>query len=92
MAWLVFSAVARLGELRAVLGEAVFLTAAVGLAINLGVAWQLNRGEKNLNTRAALLHVLGDLLGSVAALVAGLVIAFIGWTPIDPLLSLPSAP
>ncbi len=88
VAWLVFSAVARLGEPRPVLGEAVYLTAAVGLAINLGVAWLLNRGEKNLNTRAALLHVLGDLLGSVAALVAGLVIAFTGWTPIDPLLSL----
>ena len=92
VAWLIFSAVVRLGEPRPVLGEAVFLTAAVGLAINLGVAWLLNRGEKNLNTRAALLYVLGDLLGSVAALVAGLVIAFIGWTPIDPLLSLPSAP
>lgn len=88
VAWLIFSAVARLGEPRAVLGEAVFLTAAVGLVINLGVAWLLNRGEKNLNTRAALLHVLGDLLGSVAALVAGLIIAFTGWTPIDPLLSL----
>lgn len=46
------------------------------------------RGERNLNTRAALLHVLGDLLGSVAALLSGLVIAFTGWTPIDPLLSL----
>ncbi len=86
--WLVFSALARLREPQAVLGEAVSLTAAVGLAINLGVAWLLSRGEKNLNTRAALLHVLGDLLGSVAALVAGLVIALTGWTPIDPLLSL----
>ncbi|WP_081756406.1 cation diffusion facilitator family transporter [Candidatus Contendibacter odensensis] len=35
-----------------------------------------------------LLHILGDLLGSVAALLSGLVIAFTGWTPIDPLLSL----
>ncbi|MDO9064283.1 MAG: cation diffusion facilitator family transporter, partial [Sulfuricella sp.] len=40
------------------------------------------------NTRAALLHVVGDLLGSVAALIAGVVIVFTGWTPIDPLLSL----
>lgn len=51
------------------------------------MAWLLTRGEKNLNTRAALLHVLGDLLGSVAALLSGLVIAFTGWTPIDPLLT-----
>ena len=38
--------------------------------------------------RGAAIHVLGDLLGSVAALIAGAVILFTGWTPIDPLLSL----
>ena len=38
-----------------------------------------------MNTRGALLHVLGDLLGSVAALVSGAVILWTGWTPIDPL-------
>ncbi len=69
-------------------GEAVTITAAIGLAINLLVAWLLSRGEKNLNTRAALLHVIGDLLGSVAALLSGLVITYTGWMPIDPLLSL----
>jgi len=88
VAWLTVSAVGRLQAPQAVQGEAVSVTAAVGLAINLLVAWLLTRGEKNLNTRAALLHVLGDLLGSVAALLSGLVIAFTGWTPIDPLLSL----
>jgi cobalt-zinc-cadmium efflux system protein len=41
-----------------------------------------------MNTRAALLHVIGDLLGSVAAVTAGAVVYFTGWTPIDPLLSL----
>lgn len=88
VAWLTSSAIERLQTPRAVQGEAVFVTAAIGLAINLLVAWLLMRGEKNLNTRAALLHVLGDLLGSMAALVAGIVIATTGWTPIDPLLSL----
>jgi cobalt-zinc-cadmium efflux system protein len=88
VAWLVVSAIERLQTPRPVLGEAVFFTAAIGLAINLLVAWLLMRGEKNLNTRAALLHVLGDLLGSVAALIAGLVIVTTGWTLIDPLLSL----
>lgn len=86
--WLVFSAIERLRTPQAVLGEAVSATAVVGLGINLLVAWLLHRGGKNLNIRAALLHVLGDLLGSVAALVAGLVILWTGWTPIDPLLSL----
>lgn len=88
VAWLAVSAIQRLRNPQSVIGEAVSLTAAVGLAINIGVAWLLSRGARNLNTRAALLHVLGDLLGSVAALLAGVVIAFTGWTPIDPLLSL----
>ncbi len=86
--WLSVSAVQRLQVPQAVQGEAVSLTAALGLLINIGVAWLLSRGEQNLNTRAALLHVMGDLLGSVAALIAGVVITFTGWTPIDPLLSL----
>lgn len=88
VAWIAVSAIQRLQTPQPVIGEAVSLAAAVGLLINIGVAWLLSRGERNLNTRAALLHVLGDLLGSVAALLSGLVIAFTGWTPIDPLLSL----
>jgi cobalt-zinc-cadmium efflux system protein len=69
-------------------GATVGVVAVIGLAINLAVAWILSRGEQNLNVRAALLHVMGDALGSVAAIVAGGVIYFTGWTPIDPLLSL----
>ncbi len=69
-------------------GAVVTAVALLGLAINLGVAWLLAHGESTLNTRAALLHVIGDLLGSVAALASGLVIQFTGWTPADPLLSL----
>ncbi len=48
----------------------------------------LSRGASGINARGALLHVFGDLLGSVAALVAGAVIYRTGWTPIDPILSL----
>lgn len=71
-----------------VAGGAVIVVAGIGLLINLCVAWILHSGEQSLNTRGALLHVLGDLLGSVGALAAGVVIYFTGWTPIDPLLSL----
>ena len=67
---------------------AVTLVAAIGLVINIGVAWLLMHGEQTMNTRGALLHVMGDLLGSVAALIAGAVILYTGWTPIDPLLSI----
>jgi cobalt-zinc-cadmium efflux system protein len=69
-------------------GATVGGVAVLGLAINLLVAWILSRGEPNLNVRGALLHVMGDALGSLAAIVAGGVIYFTGWTPIDPLLSL----
>lgn len=80
-------AVERLQTPRPVDGGVVMVVAAVGLAVNLVVARLLHGGESNLNTRAALLHVMGDVLGSVAALVAGVVILLTGWTPIDPLLS-----
>ena len=69
-------------------GALVGIVALLGLLVNLAVAWILSRGKQNLNVRGALLHVIGDVLGSVAAIVAGAVIYFTGWTPIDPLLSL----
>lgn len=69
-------------------GATVSVVAIIGLLINLAVAWSLSHGQSNLNIRAAFVHVLGDLLGSVAALIAGLVIWLTNWTPIDPLLSL----
>lgn len=84
IAW---SALDRLLHPVPVQGMVVTAVAVVGLLVNVGVAWLLAHGEETLNTRAALLHVLGDLLGSVAALASGLVIQFTGWTPADPLLS-----
>lgn len=86
--WIAVSAVQRLHTPQPVSGATVSVVAGAGLAVNLLVAWLLSRGARNLNVRAALLHVLGDLLGSVAALLSGVVIVFTGWTPIDPLLSL----
>lgn len=80
-------AVERLLEPGPVSGLGVAVVAFIGLIINLGVLYLLGRGEHDMNTRAATLHVFGDLLGSVAALTAGAVIYFTGWSPIDPLLS-----
>ena len=71
-----------------VAGEVVMAVALAGLAINLFVAWRLSRAHGNLNARGALLHVFGDILGSIAAIVAGAVVAFTGWTPVDPILSI----
>ena len=88
VSFIAFEAVDRFAQPRDVQGGMVIVVALLGLLVNIGVAWQLSRGERTLNTRAALLHVMGDLLGSVAALTAGLVIYFTGWMLIDPLLSL----
>jgi cobalt-zinc-cadmium efflux system protein len=86
--WIAFEAMRRFSQPEQVQGEAVFIVAAIGLAINLVVAWLLSHDKKNVNTQAALIHVLGDLLGSIAALIAGAVIYFTGWLQIDPLLSI----
>jgi len=85
---LAWGAAMRLVEPRPVHGEVVAWVAAAGLVLNLVVASVLMRGERTLNTRAALLHVAGDALGSVAALASGLVISYSGWTRADPLLTL----
>lgn len=88
VAWIGYEAVRRLLDPVPVAGLAVVAVAAIGLGVNLVVLRVLHSGEQTLNTRGAILHVLGDLLGSVAALASGLVILTTGWTPIDPLLSL----
>lgn len=85
---IVIEAWQRIATPRPVTGTTVLLVALFGLGVNLLVAWILHRGEQTLNTRAALLHVIGDLFGSLAAVVSGSVILLTGWTPIDPLLSL----
>lgn len=86
--WIVLEAWHRLNEPVAVLGGVMFWIALGGLAVNLLSFWVLHGGDRtNLNMRAAMLHVAGDLLGSVAALAAAIIIIFTGWTPIDPLLS-----
>ena len=81
-------AVGRLLDPQPVAGLGVIMVATVGLVMNLFVAVIIGREAHDLNTRAALLHVVGDLVGSVAAITAGAVIHFTGWQPIDPLLSI----
>ena len=85
---LAVASVQRLLHPQPVQGEVVSVVAVAGLLVNVVVALMLARGVQTFNTRGALLHVMGDLLGSVAALVAGLVISLTGWTPIDPILTL----
>lgn len=80
-------AVKRLLEPAPVAGGVVTVIGAIGLVVNIVAALVLARASGSLNARGALLHVMGDLLGSVGALVAGVVIMATNWTPIDPILS-----
>ena len=86
--WITWEAIGRLREPHEVLGGLMLWVAVGGLVVNVLAFWVLSRAEgDNLNVRAAALHVLGDLLGSVAAIAASLVIIWTGWMPIDPILS-----
>ncbi|EGJ19478.1 cation efflux protein (plasmid) [Cereibacter sphaeroides WS8N] len=86
--WIVFEAIQRLRDPHGVLGGLMLWVAVGGLVVNVLAFWVLSRAEgDNLNVRAAALHVMGDLLGSVAAIAASLIIIWTGWTPIDPILS-----
>ena len=84
---IIVEAIQRLQQPQPVSGFGVVVVAFIGLLVNVVVLRILGHGERNFNTRAATLHVLGDLIGSVAALTAGAVILVSGWYPIDPLLS-----
>ena len=89
VAWITFEAVQRLMSPVAVNATAILWVGGLGLLVNLVVFRMLRRGDSHdMNISAATLHVLGDLLGSAGAVVAGLIILFTGWLPIDPLLSL----
>ena len=86
--WIVVEAWHRISSPQPVAGTMLFVIAAIGLAVNVVTFFMLHGSDdKDVNIRAAAAHVAGDLLGSVAAIAAGIVIMTTGWTPIDPLLS-----
>ena len=87
--WILVEAAQRLVNPTEVAGPMMLGVAAAGLVVNV-IAFAILHGgdQENLNIRGAALHVAGDLLGSVAAIVAAIVIIYTGWLAIDPLLSL----
>lgn len=86
---IVWEAIARFVNPQPVMGTTMLVIAIAGLFANILAFWLLHQGEEkaNINVRAATLHVLGDLLGSIGAVAAALIIMNTGWTPIDPILS-----
>ena len=89
VAWVGWEAIARLRTPAPVLAGPMLEVAVSGLVVNIAVFLILRRADtSHVNIKGAMLHVLGDLLGSVAAVLAAIAIHFTGWTPIDPILSL----
>jgi cobalt-zinc-cadmium efflux system protein len=87
--WLMWEAVQRLVEPRDIAAGTMLAVALLGLVANVAVLRVLGAGQgATLNLAAARLHVISDLLGSIAASVAAVVILATGWTPVDPLLSM----
>jgi cobalt-zinc-cadmium efflux system protein len=81
-------AVRRLANPEPVQGGIVIVAALIGIAINAFVVFGLRGDTHNLNMRAALLHVTGDIGASIGVVVAGAIILLTGWLAIDPLLSI----
>ena len=86
-AGILFEAFSRLGAPEAMLPIPALIVAAIGFVINV-VVYRMLHGSHNLNVRSAALHVLGDLLGSVAAMAAAACVLLFGWLYADPLLAI----
>ncbi|TGA98185.1 cation transporter [Sporolactobacillus shoreae] len=88
--WITIEALLRLSRPVEVASTEMLVIASIGMLVNLAVAWILMRGEakENLNVRSALIHVLGDLLGSVGAIAAAVIIGLTGWQFADPIASI----
>lgn len=93
--WILHEALQRLAQPQPIQGRTMLAIALGGLVANVVVYRMLGHAHhehgdgraENINVAAARLHVLGDLLGSIGAAVAAVVVLATGWTPIDPILS-----
>ena len=86
--WIVVEAYERLATPQSMIPLPALAVASVGLIVNLIAFRWLHQADDNANVRSAALHVLGDILGSAAAITAALTVYFTGWLYADPLLAL----
>src|SRR5699024_4582684 len=88
--WIFYEAIQRFANPPEVATTGMLIVSVIGLLVNIVVAWIMMRGadvEENLNMRGAYLHVISDMLGSIGAITAALLIMFFGWGWADPLAS-----
>ena len=86
--WILFEAVQRFQHPTKIEPLVMFISAGVGIVVNLFIGFGLQKEGHNLNVRAATLHVFGDVGASVGVIVAGVIILLTGWYPVDPILSI----
>jgi cobalt-zinc-cadmium efflux system protein len=86
--WIVVEAYERLATPQTMIPLPALAVASIGLIVNLIAFRWLHQADDNANVRSAALHVLGDILGSAAAITAALTVYFTGWLYADPLLAL----
>src|SRR5579864_5156552 len=87
--FILYEAISRFQHPEKVTPWLMFVSAAVGIVVNLYIAYGFRKeGGENLNVRAAMLHVLGDVAASLGVIAGGLLILTTGWYPADPLISL----
>ena len=86
--FLIWESVQRLRAPEPVNSQVMLIVAAIGLVVNLGIAWGVGGHGKDLNLRAAYLHQIGDAASCVGIIVGALVIRSTGWLAVDPILSI----
>lgn len=89
--YIIYEAIERFGKPTEIASQGMLIIAFIGLIVNVVVAWIMRQGsdvKKNINMRGAYLHVISDMLGSVGAIIAGLLILFFGYSWADSLASL----
>ena len=88
-AWLIYEAIYRLAHPQPVEGIMVLIVASIGFCANFAMMMILHKSQKDsLNVRGAYVHILGDLLGSLGVVVAGVLLIIFKWYPIDAIITL----
>ena len=88
-AWVFFEAYHRIRDVPDVEGGLLLVVGVLGLLVNIAAAWVLHRSaEHSMNVEGAFRHVMADLMGSVGVVISGVVIITLGWTIVDPILSI----
>lgn len=86
-AWLLFESYERFLHPEPVADRTMMIVAAIGLVMNLGIAWGLGGHGSDLNIRAAWIHMAGDAAACIAIIIGAVVIRYTGWYQVDPVLS-----